>query len=146
MYNFLVSTHSVIRWILVISLVLTIIYAAFNRAGKQQFNSTIKNLSFISLNILHLQFIIGVVLYFISPKVIFSGLAMKAPLTRFFLVEHLTGMLIAVTLITIGHSLSKKVLTDDKKYNRIIIFYTIGFLVMIAAVPWPFYNLGTDWI
>lgn len=146
MYNFLVSTHSVIRWILVISLVLTIIYAAFNRAGKQPFNSTIKNLSFISLNILHLQFIIGLVLYFISPKVIFSGLAMKAPLTRFFLVEHLTGMLIAVVLITVGHSLAKKAFSDNKKYNRILVFYTIGFLILLAAVPWPFYNLGTDWL
>ncbi|HEX3009353.1 MAG TPA: hypothetical protein VHO90_17235 [Bacteroidales bacterium] len=81
-----------------------------------------------------------------SPKVIFSSLSMKAPLTRFFLVEHLTGMLIAIALISIGYSVSKKTANETKKYNKLLVFYIIGFLVILAAIPWPFYNLGTDWL
>jgi hypothetical protein len=146
MYSILVTTHSVLRWILLISLVLTLIYAAFNRAGKQPFNNSIKNLSATTVRLLHLQLLVGIILYFISPKVIFSGMAMKAHLSRFFLVEHLTGMLIAVILITIGYSKAKKMISDQKKYNTILIYYTIGFLAIMAAIPWPFYNLGAGWI
>ena len=146
MYSILVTTHSVLRWVLFISLVLTIVYAAFNRAGSQPFNKPIKNLSLATVRLLHLQLLVGIILYFISPKVVFSGMAMKAHLTRFFLVEHLTGMLIAVVLITIGYSKAKKLINDQKKYNTILIYYTIGLLAIIAAIPWPFYNLGSGWI
>lgn len=145
MYNFLVNTHSVLRWILALSLLITIIYAVYARSKLQNFENT-RKLGLVSMTIVHLQFLVGLILYFISPKVIFSGLAMKAPLTRFFLVEHLTGMLIGIILITIGYSKAKKALTDAKKYNRILIYYIIGFLIILAAVPWPFYNLGTEWL
>lgn len=145
MYNFLVSTHSVLRWILVISLLVTIVYALYARSKNQAFENT-RILGLVSMNLLNLQFLLGLVLYFISPKVIFSGLAMKAPLTRFFLVEHATGMIIAIALISIGYSASKKASTEVKKFNKILVFYIIGFLIMLASVPWPFYNLGTDWL
>lgn len=145
MYNFILNTHSVFRWILVISLIVTIIYALTSRTKKLSFEKT-RALGLISLIIAHLQFVIGLVLYFISPKVIFSAQSMKAPLTRFFLVEHLTGMLIGITLITIGYSASKKAITLAKQYNKLIIYYLIGFLIILAAVPWPFYNLGTGWL
>jgi hypothetical protein len=145
MYNFLVTTHSIFRWILAISLVTTIIYAAFARTRELPFKNT-GMLAKISFNLMNLQFVFGIILYFVSPKVIFSSLSMKAPLTRFFLVEHLTGMLIAIALISIGYSVSKKAANETKKYNKLLVFYTIGFLVILAAIPWPFYNLGTDWL
>jgi hypothetical protein len=129
----------------VISLLITIIYAAYARSKKLSFEKT-RLLSLVSLIFVHLQFLVGLVLYFISPKVIFSGQAMKAPLTRFFLVEHLTGMLIGITLITIGYSVSKKALTVPKQYNKLLIYYLIGFLIILVAVPWPFYNFGTGWL
>ena len=145
MYNFLVTTHSILRWILAISLLITIIYAFYARSKTLPFERT-RLLSFVSMNILNLQFIVGLILYFISPKVVFSALAMKAPLTRFFLVEHVTGMLIAIALISIGYSASKKASSEIKKYNKILVYYIIAFLIILAAVPWPFYNLGTDWL
>lgn len=145
MYNFLVSTHSILRWILAILLILTILYAAVGRVQKKPFKQT-RIFSLVSLIVLHLQFILGLILYFVSPKVIFSSSSMKAPLTRFFMVEHLIAMLIAIVLITIGFSSAKRILDETKKYNRILVYYIIGFLIILAAIPWPFYNLGTDWL
>lgn len=146
MYSFLISTHSILRWFLVISLMITIGFAIYGRIRSLSFTSDMKRMSLITLILVHIQFVVGLILYFISPKVIFSGIAMKAPLTRFFLVEHVSGMLIAIILITIGYSASKKALLDFKKYNKILVYYIIGFLILLAAVPWPFYNLGTDWL
>lgn len=145
MYNILVTTHSIFRWLIVLSFVITIFYALYSRYSYKPFSHALKRLSMITFNVVNLQFVIGLILYFVSPKVIFSSLAMKAPLTRFFLVEHVTAMLIAIVLISIGYSKIKKATTDAAKYKRLLIFYVIGFLIILAAVPWPFYNLGTEW-
>jgi uncharacterized membrane protein AbrB (regulator of aidB expression) len=145
MYNFIVNFHSILRWALALLFIITIVYAIYGKSKNFAFVKTGK-LAFATLNVLHIQFLVGLVLYFISPKVIFSGMAMKAPLTRFFLVEHITAMLIGVVIVTIGYSVAKKALTDEKKYSKIILFYTIGFLIILAGIPWPFYNLGTGWL
>ena len=145
MYNFIVNFHSILRWALVVLFIITIVYAFYGKSRNLAFVKTGK-LAFATLNILHIQFLIGLILYFISPKVIFSGMAMKTHLTRFFLVEHITAMLIGVAIVTIGYSAAKKALTDEKKYGKLLIFYIIGFLIILAAVPWPFYNLGTGWL
>lgn len=144
MYNFFVDSHSVLRWILVLFFTLTIAYAFYSRSKGLPYERT-RVLSLITLIVLHFQFLLGFILYFISPKVIFSGESMKAPLTRFFLVEHITAMLIGVALVTIGYSAAKKALNDSKKYNKLLIYYIIGSLIILAAVPWPFYNFGTGW-
>jgi uncharacterized membrane protein AbrB (regulator of aidB expression) len=145
MYNLTVNLHSILRWALALLFIITIVYAFYGKSQNITFAKT-RKLAFATLNLLHIQFVIGLILYFISPKVVFSGMAMKAPLTRFFLVEHITAMLIGITLVTIGYSVAKKALTDDKKYNKLLIYYIIGFLIILAAVPWPFYNLGTGWL
>lgn len=123
MYNFLVSAHSIIRWILVVSFIITLIYALSVRNKNADFEKT-RLLSFITLNILNLQFLTGIILYFISPKVIFSSLSMKSPIARFFLVEHITAMIIAIALVSIGYSLSKKAVGVQKK--KIRFFYIIS--------------------
>lgn len=145
MYNFIVNFHSILRWALVILFIITIFYAFYGKSRNLDFEK-VRKLAFATLNLLHIQFLVGLILYFISPKVVFSGLAMKAPLTRFFLVEHITAMLIGVAIVTIGYSVSKKAMTEAKKYNKLIVFYLIGSLIILAAIPWPFYNLGTGWL
>jgi len=145
MYNLLVVSHSILRWAIIVSFVTTLFLIIFNKTKQSPFSALLKKASLVTLIILHLQFLLGFFLYAISPKVIFSGLAMKTSLTRFFLVEHFSAMLVAVILITIGYIKSKKILEDNKKYNAIIIYYLIGFVIILAAIPWPFYNFGTNW-
>ena len=57
---------------------------------------------------------------------------------RFFGMEHFAGMLIAIALITIGYSKSKKADTPADKFKKIKVFYLIGFLLILAFIPWPF--------
>lgn len=145
MYNLLVVSHSILRWAIVVSFVITFFLIVLNKIKQNPFPILIKKASLVTLIILHMQFLFGLLLFFTSPKVIFSGLAMKAPLTRFFLVEHSTAMILAIILITIGYIKSKKAMEDHIKYNTIIIYYLIGFVIILAAIPWPFYNFGTTW-
>jgi hypothetical protein len=62
---------------------------------------------------------------------------MKNPAQRFWVIEHNTGMLIAIILITIGRGVSRKNLPDLSKHRRTFWFFLIALLIILASVPWP---------
>jgi len=59
---------------------------------------------------------------------------MKNDTTRYFTVEHWVMMLIAIALIHIGHSKSKKAITPENKHKSIAIFYIIALLIILGAI------------
>jgi NADH:ubiquinone oxidoreductase subunit 2 (subunit N) len=67
---------------------------------------------------------------------------MKNNVFRFFTVEHSLMMLIAIVLITVGHSKAKKATTDEKKFKTLAIFFTLALIIILAAIPWPFREVG----
>jgi len=82
----------------------------------------------------HTQLLIGIILYFLSPLVQFNSQTMKDPTTRYWTVEHLTMMLFAIVLITIGHSRSKKLVQPQAKHRAIAIYYILALLVIVLAI------------
>ena len=95
---------------------------------------------------LHLQLVIGLVLYGISNKVNFAELT-SSDANRFFGIEHMFGMILAIILVTIAHSKSKKMADPNRKHRIIMIGYTVALILILASIPWPFRtNLGvTSW-
>ncbi len=89
-----------------------------------------------------IQLLIGLFLYF--KKGYFGSLmenaaeVMKSTPTRFFAVEHLLAMLIAVVLVHIGKGKVKKNAESGKKFRIGLIFYGIALLIILAMIPWPF--------
>jgi len=66
---------------------------------------------------------------------------------RFFTVEHMLMMLIAIAIATIGYSGAKRISDSMKQHKRIFITYLIALILILASIPWPFRNLGVDsWI
>jgi hypothetical protein len=94
---------------------------------------------------LHTQLLIGLGLYFISPRVQFFEGWMKEASYRFYGMEHILLMIIAIVLVTIGHGKAKRALDSTKKHKTIVLFYCIGLLLILASIPWPFRNLGAGW-
>ena len=88
----------------------------------------------------HVQLVLGLVLYFISPKVNFDQISNS--LTRFYTIEHTVGMLLAIVLVTVGRSRSRRMSGDALKHRTVAIFYGIGLLLILVSIPWPFRNLG----
>jgi hypothetical protein len=88
----------------------------------------------------HIQFLIGLILYFVSPRLSQwgngVGEVMKDSTARLYLVEHPTINLLAIVLITMGWSMHKRQSLDAKKFSRIGIFYTLGFLLILSRIPW----------
>ena len=98
-------------------------------------------LGIVFTSIMDVQLLTGLVLYFfLSPltKIAFSdmGAAMKNADLRFYAVEHIFLMLIAVVLVHIGRAKSKKSLFDVSKFKIAFIYFSIAFALVIAGIPW----------
>ncbi len=70
---------------------------------------------------------------------------MESSVLRFYTVEHITMMILAIALITFGFSSAKRMEASLAKHKRVAITYGIGLLIMIASIPWPFRGLGAGW-
>lgn len=144
MLNGLAHAHSGLRWIVLILLLVTI-FNAFSKKKAGIYSEGDRKLALFAMISVHTQLLIGLILYFISPKVVFSGESMGNDFYRFYLIEHALMMIIAVVLVTIGHSKSKKAADGAAKFKAIARFYLIALILILAAIPWPFRDLGGSW-
>lgn len=135
-------SHSGLRWLVLVFL----IFAVANAFTAKTFEKKHKIINLFALITVHLQLVIGLVQYFLSDKVQFIDGWMKNPLLRFYGMEHLVGMLIAIILITIGYSKAKRKGNPADKFKAIRIFYTLGLIIILLFIPWPFRSiLGGGW-
>jgi len=143
--NGLAHAHSGLRWIALILIIYAIINAILSK-NKGEYLKKDKMLNLFAMVSLHVQLLIGFVLYFISPKVSFSAGWMKIDFFRFYGMEHGLGMLIAIIIVTIGRKKAEKASVPAMQHSKIITWYTIGLIIIIASIPWPFREaLGGKW-
>lgn len=134
MYNALLVTHSYLRYILLILLVIVIITSLMGWINKKPYTQNDNKLGLFLFISTHLQLLLGLILFFVSPVVQFSGTAMKEAATRYWLVEHNTAMLIAIVLITLARTTSKKMTDGQAKHKRMFVFNTIAFIVIVVTI------------
>ncbi|GAB3792039.1 cytochrome B [Spirosoma humi] len=143
MYSGLLHAHSGLRWIALVLLLAAVVVAIGKWQGRSGYTDGNRKLYLFTLIAVHTQLLLGLALFFISPKVDFSLISEK--LYRFYTVEHTTGMLIAIILVTIGYSRSKRAADAVTKQRLIGIFYGLGLLLILASIPWPFRIIGAHW-
>lgn len=141
MYDFVLLLHSWLRWVVVILAVLVLFRALMGVMNKSAFSAADDKASLFFMISCDVQLLIGLLLYvFLSPITAAAfqdfGSAMKDATLRYFAVEHLSMMLIALVLVHIGRSRSKKATTDLAKHKALLIYYGIAVLLMFASIPW----------
>lgn len=139
MYQTIHSLHSVLAYIALGVLLLAVINAIYGLLNKKLFTSKDLRLSLFALIFCHIQLLIGFILYFISPvgmEAFSTEGAMKIPELRLTMLEHPLINIIAIILITIGWSQHKRQESQNGKFKKIAIFYTIGLLLILARIPW----------
>jgi hypothetical protein len=100
--------------------------------NKSEFTGTDNKFSLFTLIATHTQFLLGLILYFLSPFVVFSG--ERDRMASYWTFEHVTMMIIAIALITAGRSTMKKLPGGPSKHKRLFIFNTIAAVVVIAGI------------
>jgi hypothetical protein len=134
MYTGLHHSHFYLRYVVLALLIVVIIMSLMGWLGKKPYTGTNNKLSLSLLIATHVQFLLGLLLYFVSPFVQFNSSTMKDATTRYWTVEHISMMIIAVALITAARSTAKKMAVDEAKHKRLFIFNTIALLIILAAI------------
>ena len=139
MYQTLQSLHSTLAYIALTVLLLAVINAIYGLSNKKLFTTKDLRLSLFALIFSHIQLLIGLILYFVSEKGFkafeIEG-AMKNPELRLTMLEHPLINIIAIALITIGWSKHKKQESQNGKFKKIALFYTLGLILILSRLPW----------
>ena len=148
MYQGLLHLHNFGRWVVIILLLVAIVRSLGGMTANKPFTNGDKKTGLFLMIAAHTMLLIGLYQWFTGPWGLqnIQKLGMKAVMQdnvyRFWAVEHITGMLIGIILITIGRGSAKKNISDKVKHNRSFWFYFVAFIVIIATVPWPFREVG----
>lgn len=141
MYESILNLHSYLAFAVLVFLLLAALSALMGISAKRPFTGNDRKIALIALIFTHVQFLLGLILLFVSPKMeaakqLGMGGLMKNSELRLFVVEHPTINLIAVILITIGWSKHKRQAEDGAKFKSIAIMYLIGLVLLLSRIPW----------
>ncbi|GAB2976345.1 hypothetical protein GCM10027049_08970 [Mucilaginibacter puniceus] len=142
MYLTLLALHSLTRWLVLVSLLYAIINSYRGWLANKPWLKSDDIIRHATATIAHVQLVLGIALYFISPIVNYFlhnlSTAMHERSIRFFGMEHITMMLIGITMITIGSVKAKRKATDYEKFKTMAIWFTIDLLIILSSIPWSF--------
>lgn len=143
LYTGLLHLHNLMRWVIIILLIITIVRAYKGMTSARLYNNRDKKISLFLMIAAHTTLLIGIYQWLIGPwglsniKALGMGEVMKNGTYRFWAVEHLTGMLIAIILITIGRGVGKKNISDTRKHKKAFWMFVVAFIIILLSVPWP---------
>jgi Na+/H+-dicarboxylate symporter len=134
------NVHSYWAYLVLAILIYAVINAILGLSKKKQFTDKDLRIGLFALIVSHIQLLIGLVWYFMSPwfnaLTTDAGAVMKDKAVRLLAVEHPVMMIVAIVFITIGWSKHKKKTTDAEKFKTFAIFYGIGLLLILSKIPW----------
>jgi hypothetical protein len=149
MYLITLALHNFTRWI-VLALGAWALYRAYSGwFGKREWTPTDRKAGMFFSIAMDVQLLIGLVLYAVLSPVTQAafanfGAAMRDQELRFFAVEHLATMIVALVLVHIGSVVSRKAPTAVAQHRRAAIWFTLAMLAVLFAIPWwrPLLRLG----
>ena len=142
LYLAVLFVHSWLRWIvLVLGIAVFVRSWSAWRTSEPRVNAALHRGFVVALDT---QLLIGLVLFVVlSPitRTAFSdiGAAMATSLLRFFLVEHVFGMAVAVIAAHIGYKIARGLEPDADPIHlrRALVAQTAWLLATLVSVPWP---------
>ncbi|MCL6462277.1 hypothetical protein SAMN05444372_101374 [Flavobacterium micromati] len=136
MYYFIQKFHSGWAYIALLVLVVAVVTFFSGMFSKTEFTSANRKIGLIALIVIHIQLLVGLILYFVSPLGFASLGQMSDKALRLTSLEHPLINIIAIALITIGWSRHKKLVTSASKFKTFSIFYGLGLLLILSRIPW----------
>jgi hypothetical protein len=142
MYETLQSLHSWWAYLALAVLLLAVVNAIAGYVSKRTFEAKDLRISLFALIFSHIQLVLGLLVWFVSPvgiQAFGTEGAMKNAELRLTMLEHPLINIIAIALITIGWSKHKKS-EGTVKFRKILFFYTLGLIFILSRIPW------TNWL
>lgn len=148
MDNILLTVHSWLRVIIIVMTVVVLFKSLMGWLNKGAYTKGDNALSASFVGFMHLQATLGLLIYFMTSKMAFAaiqrsgmGAVMKNPESRYWAVEHIAMMLIALIIAQVGRSKAKKMTDATKKHKTTFIFFTIAIvLIAVSILSGPIMN------
>ncbi|KPQ19182.1 MAG: hypothetical protein HLUCCX10_03620 [Algoriphagus marincola HL-49] len=139
MYTGLQHAHSGLAYLVLIALIVVFFLMLIGSLSGREFTEKDRKIALIAFILSHVQLLIGLILYFVSPvglSLLQGGGAMSDPAARLTALEHPLINIVAIVLITIGYSRAKKAQTSRAKFRSIYMLYAVGLLLILSRIPW----------
>jgi len=135
----LLDLHNVMRWLILLFALLAIIKGLSGMNGKKPFGKGDRRIALFLMICCDIQLLLGLVLYYLNGwwSVLTGGTSMASKPNRFFSVEHAFGMILAIILVHIAYSATKKNIPDGSKFRRLFWLTLIAIIIILATIPWP---------
>ncbi|HEX8350344.1 MAG TPA: hypothetical protein VF598_10310 [Hymenobacter sp.] len=146
MYSIVLLLHSWSRWLVVIFGLIAVFRAFGGWQGRRPYLGADNGMGAAFVGSMHLQLLLGLILYLgLSPFGLKAmqaagGAAMKDPVTRFWGVEHITAMILAVIFAQVGRTLSKKATSPVMKHKRAFVWFAVALVLVLLMIPWGIWN------
>ena len=138
--KYLLAAHNLIRWLVLAAGAYSVFRAWTGWSGRKPWSDSDAGAVRLFVNMLSLQFVVGLLVYATSP-LIRTGLSnmsdgMREPTIRYFLVEHVTVMILAIAVAHIGAAKVRKAASDSARFQTATIWMGIAFAAVAGFVPW----------
>lgn len=140
-YTLTLAAHNVMRWVILVLAIYALYRVFAGLFGKREWTEADrKALSFYSIG-MDIQLLLGLLLYFVFGGwfgMVTSDTAavMSNSNMRFFAVEHIAVMVVAVILAHVAVVTAKRAATSAGKFRNGAIFVTLSVLAVLFAIPW----------
>lgn len=139
MHDLLLILHNLFRWLVLLS-AFWVLFTSVRGLRSLTYSPSDQTAGRVFVSTMDIQLLLGILLYWISPLIRAAmtnfGAAMQASQTRFFLVEHVLLMIVAVALAHIGSVRIRRTPTVPAKHRQALIWYGLSLLVVLLAIPW----------
>ncbi|HJW90438.1 MAG TPA: hypothetical protein VJ436_07340 [Anaerolineales bacterium] len=141
MYSFVLAVHNILRWVAIILAIVALARAYSGWLGRREWTATDRKIGVFFASAMDLQLLLGLILYIVlSPttRTAFSnfGAAMRVADVRFFALEHILYMVIAIVCVHIGTAAARKATQAVDKHRQAAIWFSLGGLALLLGMPW----------
>jgi predicted acyltransferase len=139
MYTGLQHTHSGLAYLALLALVLVILWALVGALSGREFQEKDRKIALIAFILCHIQLLVGLILYFVSPigySLLSGGGAMADAAARLTALEHPAINILAIVLISVGFIRAKKLESSKAKFRSIYMLYAVGLVLILSRIPW----------
>jgi hypothetical protein len=134
MYPGLLHTHTLLRYFILLALVAVVVVSLYKWLSKKPYTNLDNKLTLYLFIFTHLQLVVGLILYFVSPNVKFNEFTMKDSSLRYWTVEHIFLMLVAIALITLARTGARKIESGTLRHRRLFIYNAVALLLIVVSI------------
>lgn len=143
MHSIINTLHSYNRYLILVALVYVLYRSWSGWMGKKSYEKADNTASVALLGLAHLQLVLGLIQYFVTSAYTTGGMPISDPWVRYFKMEHISAMILAVVLIQLGRTFSKKATLDVDKHKKLAIYTTIATVIIVGMLAMKGLLFGT---